>query len=135
MSDSEEHHDHSPGRYIKIWAILLVLLGVSILGPLVGIKWLTLITAFGIAIVKAGMVCAYFMHLNIEKKVAWYLLTATLLLLLVFFTGVAPDVMKPTGQNWRQLYHEPTEEESAVHHDEHDDDDAHEEEGHSEEAH
>ena len=106
MSDSAEHHDHSPGRYIKIWAILLVLLGVSILGPLVGIKWLTLITAFGIALVKAGMVCAYFMHLNIEKKVAWYILTATLLLLLVFFTGVAPDVMKPSGQNWESLYHE-----------------------------
>jgi caa(3)-type oxidase subunit IV len=119
MSESAEHHDHSPGRYIKIWGILLVLLAVSILGPLVGIKWLTLITAFGIALVKAGMVCAYFMHLNIEKKVAWYLLTATLLLLLVFFTGVAPDVMKPSGQNWESLYHEPTEAESAVHHDKH----------------
>ena len=119
MSDSSEHHDHdhSPRRYVKIWAILLVLLAVSIVGPLAEIKWLTLITAFGIALVKAGMVCAYFMHLNIEKKIAWYLLTATLLLLLVFFTGVAPDVMKPTGQNWESLYHEPTAEESAVHHD------------------
>ena len=135
MSKSAEHDDHSSGRYIKIWAILLILLGVSIIGPLIGIKWLTLITAFGIALVKAAMVCAYFMHLNIEKKVAWYLLTATLLLLLVFFTGVAPDVMKPTGQNWRTLYHEPTEEESAVHHPEHGDDhdqdgDDHNEGGH-----
>ena len=119
MSDSEEHHDHGPSRYVKIWVILLVLLVVSIVGPMLEIKWLTLITAFGIAIVKAGMVCAYFMHLNIEKKVAWYLLGATLLLLLVFFTGVAPDVMKPEGQNWEQLYVEPTEEESAVHHDDH----------------
>ena len=119
MSDSAEHHDHSPARYIKIWAILLVLLCVSIVGPMVGIKWLTLITAFGIALVKAGMVCAYFMHLNIEKKIAWYVLTATLLLLLVFFTGIAPDVMKPSGQNWESLYHEPTAEESAVHHDDH----------------
>jgi caa(3)-type oxidase subunit IV len=118
MSETAEHHDdhHPPKYYVKIWALLLVLLGVSILGPMIGIKWLTLITAFGIALVKAGMVCAYFMHLNIEKKVAWYILCATLLLLLVFFTGVAPDVMKPSGTNWRNLYHEPTAEESKVHH-------------------
>jgi len=133
MSESAEHHDHAPGRYIKIWAILLVLLFVSIVGPTLGIKWLTLITAFGIALVKAGMVCAYFMHLNIEKKVAWYLLTATLLLLLVFFTGVAPDVMKPEGQNWQSLYHEPTEEESAVHHNDHGDE--HAEESHGSDSH
>ena len=134
MSETAEHHDdHSPGRYVKIWVILLVLLAVSIVGPLAGIKWLTLITAFGIAVVKAGMVCAYFMHLNIEKKIAWYLLTATLLLLLVFFTGVAPDVMKPSGTNWEQLYHEPTEAESAVHHDDHGEDPS--DDGHAEEAH
>ena len=129
MSETAEHHEHhGPGRYVKIWVILLVLLAVSILGPLVGFKWLTLITAFGIAIVKAGMVCAYFMHLNIEKKVAWYLLFATLLLLLVFFTGVAPDVMKTGGTNWESLYIEPTEEEVQVHHDDHGDD--HSDDGH-----
>ncbi len=116
MSEAAEHHDdHSSGKYVKIWAILLVLLAVSIIGPTLGIKWLTLITAFGIAIVKAGMVCAYFMHLNIELKYIWYLLLATLLLLLVMFTGFAPDVMKPSGQRWSSTYVEPTEEEIAVH--------------------
>tara|TARA_B100001123_G_scaffold344100_1_gene390955 strand:- start:8962 stop:9354 length:393 start_codon:yes stop_codon:yes gene_type:complete len=109
-AEHQEHHEaHGAGRYVKIWIILLVLLGVSVIGPLAEIKWLTLITAFGIALVKAGMVCAYFMHLNIEKKLAWYILFATLLLLLVFFTGIAPDVMKPEGQNWESLYVEPTQ--------------------------
>jgi caa(3)-type oxidase subunit IV len=127
MSETAEHHDdhHPPKYYVKIWVILLVLLTVSIVGPMFGIKWLTLITAFGIALVKAGMVCAYFMHLNIERKVAWYILCATLLLLLVFFTGVAPDVMKPSGTNWQSLYHEPTEEESMVHHGDEHAEDAH----------
>ncbi|MDA9764371.1 cytochrome C oxidase subunit IV family protein [Opitutales bacterium] len=128
MSNSEEHHGHSAKHYVKIYWILLAMLGVSIVGPEIGIKWLTLITAFGIALVKAWMVCAYFMHLNIEKKIAWYTLAATLLLLLVFFTGVAPDVMKPEGQNWKSLYHEQTREEwdaeyDAAHHgDDHGDD-------------
>lgn len=132
MSDTAEHHDHTPGRYVKIWAILMVLLGISVLGPLIGIKWLTLITAFGIAVVKAVMVCGYFMHLNIEKKIAWYVLIAALLLLLLFFTGVAPDVMKPEGQNWESLYVDPTEAESAVHPGGHD---AHADESHGGSAH
>ena len=55
-------------HYVKIWALLLVLLVISILGPMLEIKILTLITAFGIAIVKALLVAAYFMHLNIEKR-------------------------------------------------------------------
>ena len=134
MSESAEHHDesHSSKKYVKIWGILLVLLVISFVGPELGIQWLTLITAFGIAVVKCLMVCAYFMHLNIEKKIVWYVLGATMLLLLVFFAGVAPDVMKPTGQNWEQLYQEPTEEESAVHHGDHGDDHG---DGHSDDAH
>jgi len=132
MPEAAEHHEnqegHGPGWYVKIWVILLVLLALSIVGPLAEIKWLTLITAFGIALVKAGMVCAYFMHLNIEKKLAWYILFATLLLLLVFFTGIAPDVMKPEGQNWKSLYVEPTEAEVDAHLYEHGD-------GHADQAH
>ena len=129
MSETAEHHEHhGSGRYVKIWVILLVLLVISFVGPELGIKWVTLITAFGIAIVKCLMVCAYFMHLNIEKKIAWYILGATMLLLLVFFTGIAPDVMKSEGTNWQSLYVEPTEEESAVHHDDHSDD--HSDDGH-----
>ncbi|QXD24520.1 cytochrome C oxidase subunit IV family protein [Opitutia bacterium ISCC 51] len=132
MSEAVEDHSHSSSKYIKIWGILLVLLVISFVGPELGIKWLTLITAFGIAIVKAFMVCAYFMHMNIEKNYIWYLISATLLLLLVFFAGVAPDVMKPSGQNWEQLYHEPTYEESQVHHGDHGDDhgDDHSDGGH-----
>ena len=125
MAEAVEDHDHSGKKYVKIWGVLLVLLVVSIIGPELGIKWLTLVTAFGIAIVKAGMVCAYFMHLNIEKKYVWYLLIASMLLLLVFFSGVAPDVMKPSGQNWESLYKEPTKAESEAygdHGDDHGDD-------------
>jgi len=46
-------HGHAPHRnYLKIWAILLGLLVVSVTGPMVGIRMLTLITAFGVALVK-----------------------------------------------------------------------------------
>ncbi len=97
------HAAHSHPNYVKIWALLVGLLILSILGPRLGIVWVTLIAAFGIAVVKALMVAAYFMHLNIERAYIKYLLFTLLALLLVLFAGVAPDVMKRAGENWQHL--------------------------------
>ena len=95
-------HDVSDQHYVKIWGILLVLLVISICGPMLEIKVVTLITAFGIAIVKAWIVASYFMHLNIEKKYITYMLLLMLIMLGVFFFGTAVDVMKFEGQNWKK---------------------------------
>lgn len=99
---SEEHSEHSHPNYVKIWAILLVLLIISVLGPMIGIKAITLVAAFGIAIVKALMVAGYFMHLNVEKKIVWYILIATIAFVAVCFFGIAPDVMNEKGTNWEK---------------------------------
>jgi len=98
QAGSEHGHDHP--NYVLIWAILLGLLVVSVVGPMLGILWVTLITAFAIAVIKALMVAAYFMHLNIERAYIKYLLFTVLVLLLVLFAGVAPDVMRHAGKNW-----------------------------------
>jgi caa(3)-type oxidase subunit IV len=89
-------------NYVKIWAILLGLLVISVVGPFLGIKVVTLLTAFGIAIVKAYIVAKNFMHLNIQRRFVVYLLLTCLLFMGLFFAGVAPDVMKHEGQNWRK---------------------------------
>jgi caa(3)-type oxidase subunit IV len=95
------HGPHHPASYyVKIWALLLGLLVISILGPMLGHKVLTLITAFGIAIVKALIVAAFFMHLNIEKRYVWYLLFAMLLMVGLFFGATAPDINHVRGRNW-----------------------------------
>ncbi len=99
MSEQTEHSEHET-NYVKIWAILLCLLVVSILGPFLGIQIVTLITAFGIAIVKAYLVAKNFMHLNVEPRYAVYLLTTMLVFMLLCFAGTAPDVMKHEGSNW-----------------------------------
>lgn len=95
-----DEHIHSVSHYVKIWAILCVLLAISFLGPYVGIKAVTIMTAFGIAIVKAFMVCAYFMHLNIEKKLGAMIVCVALIIMGLFFAGVSPDVMKHEGDHW-----------------------------------
>ena len=99
------HHDET--RYVAIWGVLCALLGVSVLGPMVGVRFLTLITAFGIAIVKAYLVCSYFMQPSIEKKCVAYILGFMLALMLVFFGGVAPDVLTHEGLRWEKTYVEP----------------------------
>lgn len=113
MAEHQDHaDDHGQAFYVKIWAILLVLLILSILGPIVAPHvafgfleaWMiTLMTAFGIAVVKAYLVAANFMHLNIEKRYITYLLTTMLMLMLLFFAGTAPDVMEHRGQNWENV--------------------------------
>jgi caa(3)-type oxidase subunit IV len=112
MAEHTEDHDHGQAHYVKIWAILLALLLVSVLGPILAPHlefgflqaWMiTIMTAFGIAVVKAYLVAANFMHLNIEKRYISYMLATMLMFMLLFFSGVAPDVMKHQGQNWENV--------------------------------
>ncbi len=93
-----EHHP--PSYYIKIWAVLLALLIVSVLGPELGIPMVTLVTAFGIAFVKAYLVVKHFMHLNLEQPIIWYFMSTSLVFMVLFFAGTAPDVMNHEGTRW-----------------------------------
>ena len=105
---SEEAHVHH-GNYVKIWAILVVLLAISVAGPELEIRVVTLITAFGIAVVKAYMVCVHFMHLNVERRYIVYMLTTCLVFMFLFFSATAPDVMKFEGTNWVKVDYETPE--------------------------
>lgn len=98
--------------YFKIYIMLLVLFVISVLGPEIAEIFdmkgasrlvLVLVTAFGIALVKAYYVLAYFMHLKFEKIYAPYLLLSMVALLFVFFFGTATDSMKSEGHNWEKL--------------------------------
>lgn len=116
------HSDPNAGwlsnHYVKVYLGLLVLLVLSILGPEVaprlgygvipgiGIRVATfvmLLTAFGIAVVKAWMVIKNFMHLSIERPIAKWFLAASVLLLALFWGGIAPDVQSHAGANWENV--------------------------------
>lgn len=109
---------HNSPSYKKIYIVLLVLFVISVLGPEVA-HWigledgsaarmiLVLTTAFGIAVVKAYYVLAYFMHLKFEKIYAPYILASMVFLLVVFFFGTATDSMMSDGHHWHKEYKEP----------------------------
>jgi caa(3)-type oxidase subunit IV len=103
MSESThaDTHTHHP-NYVRIWAILTALLVVSVTGPMLGIRVVTLIAAFGIALVKAYLVAKNFMHLNLEKPIVHWLLGVALVLMVLLYAGVAPDVQKSSGQRWQK---------------------------------
>ena len=119
IEEEKHHHGHGAKHYVNIWFWLLVLLAASVIGPFVGPSieeasksagimfieaWMvTLITAFGIAIYKAYLVAANFMHLNIEKRYVTYMLITMLLFMILLFAGVSPDVMKHEGVQWRNI--------------------------------
>ncbi len=94
---------HAPHRnYVKIWAILAGLLVVSVAGPFLGIRVVTLIAAFGIALVKAYMVAKNFMHLDVEKPIVHWMLAIALVFMVLLYAGVAPDVQKSAGSHWKK---------------------------------
>ena len=98
-----EHAVHAEGHhidYVRVWRILLVLLVISVAGPFIGIKIVTLITAFGIAVVKAYLVAKNFMHVNLQPRFVVYMLGTVLVFMLLFYAGTAGDVMKHSGDNW-----------------------------------
>jgi caa(3)-type oxidase subunit IV len=116
MADHAAHAEAHHINYVRIWQILLVLLVVSVLGPLLEIKIVTLITAFGIAVVKAYLVAKNFMHLNVQPRYVVYILGTALVFMLLFYAGTAGDVMKHAGDNWHKVYVEPSATEAAPHH-------------------
>jgi caa(3)-type oxidase subunit IV len=97
-----ESHAHAHPNYVKIWAILVVLLCISVAGPFLGHPLVTLVTAFGIAGVKAYLVAKHFMHITIEKSFIPYIILTMLVFMLLFFAGTSPDVMKKDGTQWEK---------------------------------
>ncbi|MBZ5643177.1 MAG: cytochrome C oxidase subunit IV family protein [Acidobacteriia bacterium] len=96
---TNESHVHHP-NYVKIWAVLVALLVISVAGSLSSMRAVVLVAAFGVAIVKAYLVAKNFMHVTVEKRWVPYLLVAMIAFVVILFAGVAPDVMRHSGLHW-----------------------------------
>lgn len=113
MSENNEHkddHGHDTGHHVNYFAIyvaLVVLFLISVAGPeigeLTGLRWITLVTAFGIAVVKAQLVINNFMHLKWEKRLMKWVLASTVVLMILMVAGISPDVLNHEGSNWENL--------------------------------
>jgi cytochrome c oxidase subunit 4 len=88
----DDAHADAHSQYYKIWFILLVF---TVLEVLVGIThWAIVVKApllVGMALFKAVLVAAYFMHLKFEKKLMWVVAAAPLIFGVILAIGAYPD--------------------------------------------
>ncbi len=113
-SEHNDHKDHHHTNYVGVWAVLVVLLIVSVIGPELGHPVVTMVTAFGIAFVKAYLVATKFMHLHLEPKFVTYFVVSCVAFMVLFFAGVGPDVLKHEGANWNNVAAKAAIERAAV---------------------
>ncbi len=87
-----EEHKHT--NYMKIFYILLAMtvaeLGLAM--TLQSQKGLLIVTLVTLALIKAGLVAAFFMHLKLEKKTFVVIVCVPLILAVVLVAGLFPDV-------------------------------------------
>ena len=86
-------HKHPPAKvYLTVWFWLFVLSFTAYFIDLMHLPFLLSAVLFTcVALMKAGLIAAYFMHLRFEKLNFIYAVLAPLILLVALVAGVLPD--------------------------------------------
>ena len=92
--ETEPHRDHT-GKYVAIWGLLVAALLVSIVLGGMHIPVVTVVLIFSVAVVKAYLVMAYFMHIKGAPIFVTMILASGALCLYLFFFGTLTDVVFP----------------------------------------
>lgn len=97
--ESAEEHESHVGVYLKVFVTLAVLTAVEYFYARI-FKDSFSVLVFGLmvlALVKAGMVGYYFMHLKFEGRWVFYMLVPACILAVVLVLGLYPDVTLHPG--------------------------------------
>jgi caa(3)-type oxidase subunit IV len=92
--ETESHRDHT-AKYVAIWGMLVAALLVSVVLGGMHIPVVTVVLIFSVAIVKAYMVMAYFMHIKGAPIFVTLIMASGALCLYLFFFGTLTDVVFP----------------------------------------
>lgn len=83
-SGAEAAHHPSYALYVKIWAILVLLTGVTVGAAYTNLHHLGSLVAILIATTKATLVLLYFMHLKYERRSFTWMFLATMATYVIF---------------------------------------------------
>ena len=95
------HHaeEHAEPKYGLVWVGLLVLTIVELFVAQSGMPKVGIVICLcALALAKAGMVAAYFMHLKFEKYALVLIVVSPLLLSAILYIGLVPD--STTHTHW-----------------------------------
>lgn len=98
VEDFEEVHEHiSPmTAYYKVFGALLVLTGLTYAVSYMSLGPASLPVAMLVAVVKASLVCMYFMHLKYDERYHVFVFLSTLIFVGIFFTFTLFDLSSRT---------------------------------------
>ncbi len=90
---AQETQVHPPAKvYLTVWFWLFVLSFTAYFVDLMRLPfWLSTVLFITIALMKAGLIAAYFMHLRFERLNLVFWMLALLILLVALVAGVLPD--------------------------------------------
>lgn len=99
MASELEEVGAEPRRpsYVLIWGILVAALFISLLLGTMHLPVVTAVLIFSVAVVKAYLVAAYYMHLKFEPFFVAVIVATGLACLYFLFFGLVPDVVFPPG--------------------------------------
>jgi cytochrome c oxidase subunit 4 len=87
-------NDHAEPNYWMVWLALAVLTVVELLVAQVqGARPFVIFSLCALALAKAAMVAAYFMHLKFEKYALILIVLSPLLLSGILYVGLVPDAI------------------------------------------
>jgi cytochrome c oxidase subunit 4 len=78
--------------YLKVFGALLVLTGLTVAVSIMGLGAASLMVALTIAVIKAGLVIGFFMHLRYESRFLSVVFFSSVIFLLCFFVLTLIDV-------------------------------------------
>lgn len=85
---------HAHPNYTAVWAWLVLLLIISVAAVYLPFSQVaTIMFIFIVAIVKAGLVAVYFMHLKFEESLVRYIAIIPVLLFIAMTLTLIPDIV------------------------------------------
>jgi cytochrome c oxidase subunit 4 len=84
---------HAPIRtYLTVWGWLFILSALAYFVDVSGMTgWIKAVLLTVLALMKAGLIAAFFMHLRFERLSLVYAIVAPLILLIAMVAGLIPD--------------------------------------------
>ncbi len=101
LTHDQEMHVESHAPYIKVFLVLLVFTVIEYFYAMI-FKDAFTVLVLGLmtcAIIKAGLVGWYFMHLKFEGLWVYYMLVPAAILACVLIFGLIPDIANPPGED------------------------------------
>lgn len=98
MTGAAGHAETRHVNYVAIWKILVAALIVSLVLAHWKMPHLAAALIFSVAIAKALLVAAYYMHLKFEPRFVVLAVVSGLLCLIILFAGLSLDIIHVYGK-------------------------------------